>query len=129
MPTLADILQQGRAVRGHRPWPRAIVAPDLWTAVAERLAAGQLTLLGLWGEADCVHLALLDETRMEIGVVSLMCPDGRFPSVGRHHPPAIRPERAIRDLFGLEPVGAPDGWHCAMAMLKPATRLRLPGRS
>ena len=108
MPALADILQQGRAVRGHRPWPRAIVAPDVWTSVGERLAAGQLTLLGLWGEADCVHLALLDETRAEIGVVSLPCPDGRFPSVGRHHPPAIRPERAVRDLFGLEPVGAPD---------------------
>ena len=31
-----------------------------------------------------------------------------FPSVGRYHPPAIRLERAIRDLYGIEPVGAPD---------------------
>ena len=30
------------------------------------------------------------------------------PSVGALHPPAIRLERAIRDLYGLEPVGAPD---------------------
>jgi Ni,Fe-hydrogenase III large subunit len=29
--------------------------------------------------------------------------------VGAQHPPAIRPERAIRDLFGLEAVGLPDG--------------------
>jgi Ni,Fe-hydrogenase III large subunit len=108
MPTLADILQQGRPVSAHRPWPRAVVAPDLWTAVAEQLGAGTVSLLGLWGEADCVHMALLDEARVEIAVVSLMCPDGRFPSVGRHHAPAIRPERAIHDLFGLQPVGAPD---------------------
>jgi Ni,Fe-hydrogenase III large subunit len=32
--------------------------------------------------------------------------------VGLHHPPALRLERAARDLFGLEPVGLPDtrGW-------------------
>ena len=44
----------------------------------------------------------------EILVVSLACPDRRFPSVGALHPPAIRLERAIRDLYGFEPVGAPD---------------------
>src|SRR6202042_1004865 len=31
-----------------------------------------------------------------------------FPSVGALHPPAIRIERAIRSLYGLDPVGAPD---------------------
>jgi Ni,Fe-hydrogenase III large subunit len=35
-----------------------------------------------------------------------------FPSVGRFHPPAIRLERVIRDLYGYVPDGAPDcrGW-------------------
>ena len=34
-----------------------------------------------------------------------LCLHGRqFPSVGAIHPPAIRLERTIRDLFGLEPV-------------------------
>src|SRR5262249_291310 len=32
----------------------------------------------------------------------------RFPSVGAPHPAAIRLERAVRDLYGLEPVGSPD---------------------
>ncbi len=34
--------------------------------------------------------------------------DGKFPSVGAQHPPALRPERAIRSLFGLEAMGSPD---------------------
>ena len=41
-------------------------------------------------------------------VLSLDCPDGRYPSVGALHAPAIRLERAMRDLFGLDPVGLPD---------------------
>ena len=40
-------------------------------------------------------------------VVTLPCPTHRYPSIGRHHPPAIRLERAIRDLYGLEPEHAP----------------------
>ncbi len=47
-------------------------------------------------------------TTGDIAVVSLDCPDGQFPSVGALHPPAIRLERAIRSLYGLEPIGAPD---------------------
>jgi Ni,Fe-hydrogenase III large subunit len=42
------------------------------------------------------------------GVLSYSCKDHRFPSVGRLHAPAIRLERAVRDLAGLEPVGLPD---------------------
>ncbi|UCI09719.1 NADH-quinone oxidoreductase subunit C [Mesorhizobium sp. B1-1-8] len=53
-------------------------------------------------------MALLDENAGNVGVVSLECPDGRYPSVGRLHPPAIRLERAAADLFGLLPQGLPD---------------------
>jgi Ni,Fe-hydrogenase III large subunit len=38
----------------------------------------------------------------------LDCPKGSFPSVGRLHPPALRLERAIRDLYGLRAENAPD---------------------
>src|SRR5207245_11561919 len=31
-----------------------------------------------------------------------------FPSVGKHHPPALRLERTINDLFGLSAQGSPD---------------------
>jgi Ni,Fe-hydrogenase III large subunit len=107
MTTLADLLPQNRWVAQHRPWPRVAVAPESWSAAITRLAAGEWTLLGLWGDAAAVHMALLDEPEGAIGVASLDC-RGAFPSVGRHHPPAIRLERAIRDLFGLEPEGLAD---------------------
>ncbi|HEX9706636.1 MAG TPA: NADH-quinone oxidoreductase subunit C [Steroidobacteraceae bacterium] len=107
-PTLADLLNAGRAVAEHRPWPRSVVDADAWVLAAECLAEGGVTLLGLWGEADAVHLALLDEPGAAIGVLSLPCPDRQFPSVGELHAPAIRLERAIRDLFGLEPADLPD---------------------
>jgi Ni,Fe-hydrogenase III large subunit len=45
---------------------------------------------------------------VDIAVVSLAATAGRFPSVGRAHPPAIRLERAISDLYGLQPTGALD---------------------
>jgi Ni,Fe-hydrogenase III large subunit len=44
----------------------------------------------------------------DVAVLSLACPGGTFPSVGLHHAPAIRLERAIHDLYGLVPEGAQD---------------------
>ena len=41
-------------------------------------------------------------------MLTFECPDGKFPSVGALHPPAIRLERAIRDLYGFKPVGLSD---------------------
>lgn len=108
MTALREILEAGRPVAAHRPWPRVIVDADGWDSAAFLVADGGCTLLGLWGEKDAVHMALAVQDPLEIGIVSLACPDGTFPSVGRHHPPAIRPERAIRDLFGLTPRGAMD---------------------
>jgi Ni,Fe-hydrogenase III large subunit len=108
MSSLIEIIQDGVRVGAHRPWPRAVVTPDAWKLASQRLAEGRLTLLGLWGEADAVHMALLDEEPFGIGIVTLACKDGRFRSVGAVHAPAIRPERAIRDLHGLQPEGLPD---------------------
>jgi Ni,Fe-hydrogenase III large subunit len=107
MATIADTIT-GDPVDGHRPWPRLRVDAQRWRMAAERLAAGDWTLLGLWGDTGTVHMAVLGNDADEIGVISLACPDGTFPSVGAAHPPAIRLERAISDLFGLTPVGAPD---------------------
>src|SRR5437588_11609470 len=93
-------------VERHRPWPRLVVSEDGWRFVADRLSRGECTLLGLWGDAGAVHMAVLDER--EVAVLTIECPGGRFPSVGALHPPAIRLERALRDLHGIEPVGLPD---------------------
>ena len=106
MTRLRDVLRAGQAVESHAPWPRAVVTPEDWRRAIGLLAEGHWTLLGLWGERDQVHLALSDGG--EFGVLSLVCEDGRFPSIGRSHPPAMRLERAIRDLWGLEPEGLAD---------------------
>ena len=108
MPALTDAILAGRRVEDHRPWPRAVVDAAAWGFAAGQIAAGDWTLLGLWGDADAVHMALLDERAAAVAVLTLECPDGRFPSVGQTHPAAIRLERAIRDLFGHHPEGTTD---------------------
>jgi len=105
---LNDIIGKGRKVDAQRPWPRVIVAPDVWTLASKHLAAGQLSLLGLWGDKSAVHMALLQEVPPDIAVVTIECADGHFPSIGALHPPAIRLERALADLYGLEADGLPD---------------------
>src|SRR6266851_6729263 len=107
MATLLDTIE-GKTIPEHRPWPRLVVDEDGWRFAARQLSAGSWTLLGLWGDIGEVHMAVLDEGARGIAVVTMPCPDGRFPSIGAVHPPAIRLERAVRDLYGLEPVGCPD---------------------
>ena len=69
---------------------------------------GHWSLLGLWGEPAAVHMAILDERTADIAVISLDCPDRSYPSVGARHPPALRLERTVNDLFGLTAEGLPD---------------------
>ena len=104
--TIADIIH-GERVPAHRPWPRLIVQRNGWHFAGQQLAEGHWTLLGLWGDTGAVHMAVLDERAADAAVLTLECTE-TFPSVGAVHPPAIRLERAIRDLYGLEPAGAPD---------------------
>ena len=98
----------GERISGHRPWPRVIVGADGWRRAGEELQALRWALLGLWGDAGAVHMTVLDEAIADIAVLTLECRDGTFPSIGALHPPAIRLERAIHDLHGLTPIGAPD---------------------
>jgi Ni,Fe-hydrogenase III large subunit len=87
---------------------RTIVTEEGWREAIHRLANGSSTLLGLWGDPPRVYMALLDEATAEISVLSYACNDGAFPSVGAKHPPAIRLERTIRDLYALNAAGAVD---------------------
>jgi Ni,Fe-hydrogenase III large subunit len=104
-----------------------------WRKASEALAQGRLVLLDLWAEPGVIHMALLDEKAAQIGALSLACPRRAFPSVGRHHPAAIRLERTIRDLYGLEPEGAPDPrpWldHGEWTARRPLDHPAPPGRA
>jgi Ni,Fe-hydrogenase III large subunit len=109
MSLLTHIIAGREQVIDHRPWPRVLVDPGLWRYTADRLADGSLALLSEWGEPGWVHMAVLDTAvAPPVAVLSLACPDNRFPAVSAVHPPAIRLERTIRDLFGLEPEGLAD---------------------
>ena len=79
-----------------------------WEGLARDLAQGRRTLVDLWGDGRIVRLATFDAGAGRIEIAALACPEGAFPSIGRHHAPAIRLERALRDLYGIEPVGAVD---------------------
>ena len=89
-------------------WPRSIVRREDWERAAARLQEGELALFGLWAEPRYAHMAVMERETNACSVLSVECEGNRFSSVGRLHPPAIRPERAIRDLVGLEPEGLPD---------------------
>ncbi|HEX6994032.1 MAG TPA: nickel-dependent hydrogenase large subunit [Gammaproteobacteria bacterium] len=104
--SVLDLVSRGRPAASHRPWPRYVVDEGTWVALGGQLAAGRASLVGLWGEHGAVHAALSADGTFF--VASLECPRGAFPSLARVHAPALRLERAIRDLYGLEPEGLPD---------------------
>lgn len=86
----------------------ATVNVDGWLEAVDRLANASLTLLGLWADPPNVKLAMLDEASGDITIISYACRHNQYPAVGVKHPPAIRLERAIRDLHKLDAIGASD---------------------
>lgn len=106
--TLAKLVAAQKQVVLSGKWPRALVSKQSWIKTIARLANGDWDMLGLWGEPECVHLAVLDRTNAGLAILSLPCPDGHYPAVSASHPPAIRPERALNDLVGLVAGGLPD---------------------
>jgi len=105
---LAELIGGHTAIPHHRPCPKVEVDVEGWQTAIEQLSISNWTLLGLWAETNAVNMALLEEATSEIAVLTLPCPGGHFPSVAKQHLPAMRLERSIRDLNGLEPDGLPD---------------------
>jgi Ni,Fe-hydrogenase III large subunit len=105
---LAELIGAHAAIARHNPYPRVETDIEGWQTAIEQLSISNWTLLALWGETNAVNMALLQEATSEIAVVTLRCPRGRYPSVAKQHLPAMRLERTIRDLYGLEPDGLPD---------------------
>jgi hypothetical protein len=106
--TLMEYLGGGRAVAGHRPWPRYLLDDRGWREMIHQLSMSDWTLLGLWADGAEVHVALRDEENAAIAVASLACQERRFPSLADVRPAASRLERTIHDLFGLIPEDLPD---------------------
>jgi Ni,Fe-hydrogenase III large subunit len=104
--TLARLLARGTRVHDG-VWPRHEIAEAGWDALAEGLARGAWTLVSLWGDGALVHMAVRDAESDEIALATIAAGKG-YPSVARHHPPALRLERTIADLFGFVAEGLPD---------------------
>jgi Ni,Fe-hydrogenase III large subunit len=105
---LAELIGGRTAIPRHSPCPKIEIDVGVWQTAIEQLAISNWTLLGLWGETSAVNMALLEEATSEIVVLAIPCSGGHFPSVAKRHLPAMRLERTIRDLNGLEPDGLPD---------------------
>ena len=105
---IAALLVDKAPVPGHKPWPRYVIDPEAWPSIGLTLSEGGADLLGLWGDPEHVHLALRIAELPEPVVLSTEARSGTFLSIGRDHPPAIRLERALHDLFGHAPLAIPD---------------------
>ncbi len=129
--SVATLLASLKPLEIQRPWRRYEVDAQAWSEIGRRLGAGEADLLALWGERDHVHLAL--SATNSPCVVSLAVRGQSYPSLGQFHAAAIRPERAIRDLYGHVPAGGPDArsWldHGAWEIEEPlGARRRVPLR-
>jgi Ni,Fe-hydrogenase III large subunit len=111
---------------GHTRLARRIVDQTGWLHAASEISKGHGDMLSVWSDGADVYMAILDQDSSKIGLISIMCPNGRFPSIASIHPPALRLERAIQDLYGLEAEGLPDQrrWvdHGCWGVRHPGTR-------
>lgn len=99
-------------VAGVAPGPdgyvRLAVDATAWEALSLGCASGAHDLSALWADGEFVRMALGDSEHGLRAIVSLRTEAGSYPAVSRHHAPALRLERAMRDLYGVDPVGLPD---------------------
>ena len=87
---------------------RKNVEAAAWRARGEALGRGEGELFALFGDEAAVHMVVRDAKSAALEMLTVAVANGRYPSVGAHHAPAIRPERAIRDLYGYESKSLPD---------------------
>ena len=105
--TAREIIRAG-APQGCKPFERYLLPPAAFTAMRHALATDStLALLSLWAEPGLVHAAFLDEEAG--GLILAPCPaESHYPALSPVRPGAVRFERAIRDLWGLDAEGGVD---------------------
>ena len=92
---------------GPDGYMRLVVDAPTWEALAAGCASGAHDLSAFWADGDSMMMALGDAAGHR-AIVALETQAGVYPSVARHHAPALRLERAMRDLYGTKPVDMPD---------------------
>jgi hypothetical protein len=79
-----------------------------WRELIAMAAEGVYDLSGLWHDDGRVRMALSAREGRDRVIASIALENGAYPSVGAVHAPAVRLERAMRDLHGIKPVGLED---------------------
>ena len=91
------------------PWPRHVLAPAVWSAMATALAdAPALALRGLWADPTHVHALLHDTTTDALLPVSVAAVDGAYAALSPQRPEAAWFERMVADLWGHRASGGLD---------------------
>jgi Ni,Fe-hydrogenase III large subunit len=101
-----SLLAQIRAAPAEpcQPWPHHVLSAADWAAMATVLAAEPTVLLGLWADAQQVHV-LLREGR-DVLLASVTVQDGQYPALSPFQAAAAAPERMIFDLWGHVATGS-----------------------
>lgn len=109
---MSEPVSISRIAAGKKPgadgFVRVAVDEAEWIALAKGAAQGLHDLVSLWCDGSHVRMASSDAGAKVRAIVSLPTRAGAYPSVGQYHAPAIRLERAMRDLHGTLPEGMPD---------------------
>ena len=79
-----------------------------WSSLASGCAQGLQDFGAIWRDGTDVRALLYNRSAALRAIVSVPLDGLSYPSFARHHAPAQRPERALRDLHGIEPQGHPD---------------------
>lgn len=104
---LASLAKRARPEPTQGGCARFSVQNELWHELAQGLG-NSFDLFALWADTAQVHMAVLEPDTGDFAIASLDLSDGAYPSIGQYHAPAIRPERTIRDLLAINPVGLGD---------------------
>ncbi len=123
MSAVADLIRAGWS-SPCRPWPRHVLDPPQWRAMAAALAeAPAVELVALWADPQLVHALLRDRAGAAVLPVSVPVESGFYPALSRARPAAAWFERMIRDLWGHHAEDGVDGrpWldHGAWALHAP----------
>ncbi len=87
---------------------RADVNEADWTRLAMGCVGGLHDLGAIWFDAGAARMLLVDRLAGLRVIISLATTNGAYPAVSRHHAPAQRLERTLRDLGAGDPQGMPD---------------------
>ncbi len=102
----AALIRTGVAVPAARGLRYQLSEPD-WAELAERLHADPLPLLTLWSDGEVVHALFLEQPDRPL-LASVAVDARRYLALSPARPSIAVCERIVRDLWGVEAMGARD---------------------